>query len=221
MIIAFILMLIIFIEKNIIITSFTYQQQCQQRIVRSTLSMDDEIARSGIKIELTTRHKYLETRFSRLSMSGHDITSFNDEDTKEWINDYQEIYDSNYGINENDIYLGNNRKGIYVCYIGGLPLFSTGNRLHSECNKQTLTFDAPCDEDHIVIKNSKVSCIRSNLEVGSYDNGKYTIESSKVRFLGISQVWPTSSQPENFWGTEGQFCQWNNNFLTEKGPLSW
>ena len=207
----------------IIVSSFLYQQKhmnSKNRLVRSILRMDDEIGRSGIKRELTTRDEYLEKFFLRLSMSGHDITPFTSTDRKEWIRDYQEIYDSK-NINENDIYLGNNTKGLYVCYVGGLPLFSSGNRLSSECNRKTLIFDAPCDEDHILVKNSKVSCVRSNLEIGIYDNGKYIIESSKLRFLSINLVWPTSSQPENFWGSEGQFRQWNNNIMTVDGPLSY
>jgi hypothetical protein len=36
--------------------------------------MDDEIARAGIKEELTTRDEYLDSKFVRLSSSGHDLT---------------------------------------------------------------------------------------------------------------------------------------------------
>ena len=44
--------------------------------------MDDEVARPNIKEELTTRDEYLDTRFKRLSSSGHDLTPI---DTVDWI----------------------------------------------------------------------------------------------------------------------------------------
>lgn len=51
-------------------------------VLRSFLRMDDEVARPNIKEELTTREEYLDTRFKRLSSSGHDLTPI---DTVNWI----------------------------------------------------------------------------------------------------------------------------------------
>lgn len=54
--------------------------------LRCSLRMDDEVARPGIKEELTTREEYLDSRFTRLSPSGHDLTPW----TREMIQDYLE-----------------------------------------------------------------------------------------------------------------------------------
>jgi hypothetical protein len=181
--------------------------------------MDDEVARVGIKTELTTKEEYLETKFVKLSNSGHDVTGFDDGDRKKWIKDYKDIYDR-YNLKDSDAFLGNNRKGLYVSCIGGLPLFSSGYRVENECSRSVLTFDAPCDDDHIVNNNNKIYCIRSGLQIGVIEKEKYIVDAATLRFLDIKERIPTSSQPENFWGTEGQFCAWNFNEMLNK-PLSY
>jgi hypothetical protein len=79
------------------------------------LKMDDETARYGIKVELTTRDDYLESRFKKLSPSGHDLTELTNEEVVV------------YGIRLNEFYLklpqrveiysGEGRKGIYIRYL--------------------------------------------------------------------------------------------------------
>ena len=59
---------------------FTYRPRTF--VLRSFLRMDDEVARPNIKEELTTRDEYLDTKFKRLSSSGHDLTPI---DTVDWI----------------------------------------------------------------------------------------------------------------------------------------
>ena len=193
-----------------------YQIQYKPHLV---IRMDDEVARIGIKTELTTKEEYLDLKFVKLSFSGHDVTRYDDEDSKQWIEDYKDIYDS-YNIKDSDTFLGSNRKGLYVSYIGGLPLFSSGFRVENECNRSVLTFDAPCDDDHIVNNNNKIYCIRSGLQIGVLEKEKYVVDAATLRFLDINERIPISSQPENFWGTEGQFCAWNSNEMLSK-PLSY
>ena len=183
------------------------------------LRMDDEVARVGIKTELTTKEDYLDKKFVKLSPSGHDVTGFDDVDRNHWIEDYKDIYD-NYDIKESDEFLGSKRKGLYVCVIGGLPLFSSGYRVENECNRSVLTFDAPCDNDHIVNNKNNIYCCRSGLQIGILEKGKYVVDPTVLRFLDISDKVPVPSQPENFWGTEGQFCAWNSNEMLAK-PLSY
>jgi len=48
-------------------------------------------------------------------------------------------------------YLGDGQKGLYVCAIGGLPLFASGTRIEEECTAQQLVFSEPCDPDHITL----------------------------------------------------------------------
>jgi len=181
--------------------------------------MDDEVARAGIKIELTTKEEYLDKKFVKLSSSGHDVTRFDDVDRNHWIEDYKDIYDR-YNIKDNDAFLGSKRRGLYVSCIGGLPLFSSGYRVENDCNRAVLTFDAPCDDDHIVNNDNKIYCIRSGLQVGILEKGKYIIDATILRFLDIDERIPIPSQPENFWGTEGQYKMWNNNEMLNK-PLSY
>jgi hypothetical protein len=49
---------------------------------------------------------------------------------------------------------------------------------------------------------------------------RYRVPSRHVRFLSIDSIWPVDSQPENFWGTEGQYRAWNRHDMRDK-PLSY
>lgn len=81
-----------------------------RRTPRLSLRMDDEVARFGIKTELTTREEYLSNTFVRLSESGHDVTPWSDVDFGQWEVEYKHSYDNNkYNSNKNDKYLGENR----------------------------------------------------------------------------------------------------------------
>ena len=198
----------------------------------------NQVKRPGIKEELTTRDEYLGKRFLRLSNSGHDLTPLLESEKtplklSSQIDNIQEYYSklSGYGS-----YLGQGSKGIYVCAIGGLPLFSSGSRINDACNKTTLIFDEPCDHDHISIRKEispigeydlNVYCVRSEINVGKYISdkqhsvqGHYFIDSKNIIFLPVDVPWPPESQPENFWGTEGQYCAWNNHERI-RNPLSY
>jgi len=133
-------------------------------------------------------------------------------------------------------YLGQGCKGIYVCAVGGLPLFSSGSRIIESCDLRNLVFDEPCDEDHVYVRTEiessgtsslNVYCVRSQICVGKCRSDKnknisklYIIDSSKVLFLPADIPWPPECQPENFWGTEGQYCAWNNHARI-RDPLSY
>lgn len=84
-----------------------------------------------------------------------------------------------------------------------------------------MTFDELCDKDHIINKDNKIYCARTSLYLGDLlNNGNYVIDSSALRFLDLGDKIPVPSQPENFWGTEGQYRQWNSNDMLNK-PLSY
>jgi hypothetical protein len=86
-----------------------------------------KVARDGIKIELTTKDDYLDCRFRGLSRSGHDLTPMNDIEKQQWFTDHQAYVKQD---RQYSTFLGDNEKGIYVCALGGLPLFSSGLSLH-------------------------------------------------------------------------------------------
>lgn len=44
-------------------------------------------------------------------------------------------------------------------------------------------------------------------------NVMYVVEEEHVCFLSVDTPWPVECQPENFWGTEGQYRSWG----TERG----
>ena len=48
----------------------------------------------------------------------------------------------------------------------------------------------------------------------------YLVDRDRVMFLPADSPWPQRSQPENYWGTEGQFVAWNDNDMAKK-PLSY
>jgi hypothetical protein len=88
-----------------------------------------------------------------------------------------------------------------------------------------LAFSEPCDEEHVdVMSNRDVNCVRSGITVGKFvskiGSSVYFVEKDKVVFLPADMPWPQRSQPENYWGTEGQFVAWNNNDMLKK-PLSY
>lgn len=216
--------------------------------------MDDELARKGIKQELTTTDdEYLDLRFKRLSASGHNLTPMTADEIRQYTSDRSEefrydITDAGNCIANSDKYIGEGRKGVYVHRIGGLPLFASGYRIDEECNHDLLVFEHPCDTSHIDelsdresidviyiddnscqwLRRSSIRCVRSSLIVGdmleslshSPIRRRYRIPSCHVRFLSIDSIWPIESQPENFWGTEGQYRAWNQHDMRDK-PLSY
>lgn len=201
-------------------------------------TMDDETQRIGIKDDLTTRDEYLATRFSRLSSSGHDLTSLTSEEISEWDDHHEEYSNRNIVKRTINSFLGYLDKGIYVSRIGGLPLFTSGYRLDASCTEEMLVFTEPCDPEHIYLADwngtfphlrdsimktfpsvgqvQALFCVRSGLGVGvqaSVDGSDddrqlsfvYVVDANSVIFLSLDRSWPIESQPENIWGTEGQY----------------
>ena len=128
-----------------------------------------QTCRPGVKDDLTCRDEYLETRFVRLSASNHDLTPMTKDEIDHWNEEFLPSYtpfmsstlDSSSSMVKADtsIYLGNNQKGVYVCSIGGLPLFSSGSRLPHLCDSDYLVFTEPCDLDHIsLVDTSQLAC---------------------------------------------------------------
>lgn len=219
----------------------------------SFISMDDELARKGIKQELTTTDdEYLDLRFKRLSDSGHNLTPMTADEIQQYTSDKSgdfcyDITDAGSFTADRCKYIGEGRKGVYAHRIGGLPLFASGYRVDEECSHDLLVFEHPCDASHIEELSSRegvdviyiddnscqwlrrsIRCVRSGLIVGdmleslsvSPIRKRYRVPSCHVRFLSIDSIWPVDSQPENFWGTEGQYRAWNRHDMRDK-PLSY
>ena len=182
------------------VSSFAAMLTGRRRSYHRVLKMDDEVARTGIKVELTTRDEYLETRFTKLSESGHDLTpllpSELDRLRKETISD-------------NFSFLSF-RKGLYCAKIGGLPMFASGDRLDDKCSDDELVFQAPCDPEHIWIDDdNNFHCKRTGLVIGRVDteNCLYRVKISEgtLNFHALDKPFPVQSQPESYWGSEDQW----------------
>lgn len=200
------------------------------------LRMDDEVPRAGVKQDLTICDEYLSERFTRLSPSGHDLTPLQSDYIATLSNslgiEYINHFEGNLTIplDLDQGFLGMGQKGIYVCVFGGLPLFSSGHRLDALSSCLYVCFTTPCDETHVDEDlNGCVRCVRSGVFLGqkvapvtvSPDRSKvYMIQSKLLKFYGLSEKWPVESQPENYWGSEGQYRAWNRHEMSDK-PLSY
>jgi len=130
--------------------------------------------------------------------------------------------------------LGSGQKGLYVSAYGGLPLFSSGNLIGKLQQSSTtyIAFSEPCDPTHVKILRSHVDnskhhlqCTRSLeiigwIEVSEKVEPRYVVDEDCLCFLPFNVPWPVQCQPENFWGTEGQYRSWNRHDLISK-PLSY
>ena len=122
---------------------------------------------------------------------------------------------------DDDTFLGKGKKGIYVSDVGGLPLFASGSRLDARCTGSFLIFTEPCDPTHIRLADNKVFCVRSGYMVGEVNHdGTFKLFARNTRFFDVDSQWPPESQPENFWGSEGQYCAWNHHERSSR-PLSY
>ncbi|CAM9910437.1 unnamed protein product [Ectocarpus sp. 4 AP-2014] len=213
----------------------------------SPLRMDDEIARKGIKEELTTRDEYLATRFTKLSKSQHDLTPFTPSETQAAashlsprkkavlfggaIEDDGQISQARHDHGNDDDGDGNDEesrgwrdhreKGLYACAVGGLPLFTSGWKLEPRAEDDCPSFAEPCDDEHLVEEHdaenavTAVSCARSRVRVGrvvgdagSPSGKRYLIRSAALEFYPLGKPLPVRCQPENYWGSEGQYRAW-------------
>ena len=180
----------------------TWRGETQRGLIR----MDDEVARAGIKVELTTREDYLETRFTKLSASGHDLTPMLKEEVLAWQCEKQP---SDIAHNA-----GLGQKGLYCAAVGGLPIFASGDRKDSECSATELVFSSPCDEEHvkIEIETGDFYCARSGIRIGTVSSQspqrrfRVNLTSNQsLRFHSLQKPFPVESQPESYWGSEDQF----------------
>ena len=73
-------------------------------------------------------------------------------------------------------YLGDGQKGLYVCAIGGLPLFASGTRIEEECTAQQLVFSEPCDPDHITLVTEESDASSSSSDGSSSSSSGGTAE---------------------------------------------
>lgn len=97
---------------------------------------------------------------------------------------------------DDESYLGQDRKGLYVCSIGGLPLFTSAKRMHSECSSRAVVFTDPCDPDHIRVEGNFFYCLRSGILVGEKSiQGRYKAYTKNIRFLPLDVVLPPESSP--------------------------
>eukprot|EP01039_Chlorochromonas_danica_P011013 gene11013-12261_t len=170
--------------------------------------MDDERYREGIKSDLTVREdEYFSSRFKKLSSSGHNLSP------PEYLEDIQclEFYQTTLKSFQQMVpFLGAGRRGLYICNHGGLPVFASGCRIDAECNSSRLVFNEPCDPEHITnAETNSIRCARSGETLGYFIDGKFLVDPTKLCFLPIDVPWPTMSQPENVWGSEGQYRAWN------------
>eukprot|EP00903_Cladosiphon_okamuranus_P006977 g6790.t1 len=199
--------------------------------------MDDEIARKGIKQELTTRDEYLATRFTKLSASQHDLTPLTPSETQEAAShlppDKKAVLfgastsmekDAGDPVDEDEANRGwrdHREKGLYACSVGGLPLFTSGWKLEPRAQDMCASFAQPCDEEHLIEeRDSKegvtfVSCARSRIRLGrvvadpdSPSGKRYLILSAALEFHALGKALPVRCQPENYWGSEGQYRAW-------------
>ncbi|CAN0145356.1 unnamed protein product [Scytosiphon promiscuus] len=213
---------------------------------RRSLRMDDEIARKGIKEELTTRDEYLATRFTKLSVSQHDLTPFTPSETREAASHLSRRKravllgnagadgeggrhaDSDRDTDENSEeksrgWRDHREKGLYACAVGGLPLFTSGWKLEPRPGDDCPSFAEPCDEEHLLQEQgspdnggeTSVLCARSRVCVGtvvadpaSPSGKRYIILNEALEFHPLGKPLPVRCQPENYWGSEGQYRAW-------------
>lgn len=189
--------------------------------------MDDEIARDGIKTELTTRDEYLATRFTKLSTSGHDLTPFTQQELQEAAlslpkNARAVLFgDGTWQDSCTGRFRDHREKGLYACVVGGLPLFTSGWKLEPRAEDICPSFAEPCDEEHLVERKddesglTNIFCPRSRLRVGlvlddatSPTGKRYLVTSEALEFHPLGKPLPVRCQPENYWGSEGQYRAW-------------
>ncbi|CAM9965939.1 unnamed protein product, partial [Hapterophycus canaliculatus] len=114
-------------------------------------------------------------------------------------------------------------KGLYACAVGGLPLFTSGWKLESRIGDDCPSFAEPCDEEHLLEEQdaadsgaaTSVFCARSGVRVGTViaDAGspsgkRYLVLSEALEFHPLGKALPVRCQPENYWGSEGQYRAW-------------
>lgn len=126
------------------------------------------------------------------------------------------------------VFTDNKEKGIYVCALGGLPLFRSDQKFLSKSG--WASFFAPFDPDHIQYVEDRshgmvrveILCARTGAHLGHvFDDGppptgkRYCLNSEALRFIPDGQPLPSESRPVDtevayfgggcFWGVEDAF----------------
>lgn len=90
-------------------------------------------------------------------------------------------------------------EGVFVCAIGGLPLFELGNLSPSTASSGWLSFSGPISEDHVVLvrpssaatdQRVEVVCARTGCHIGHYfgKGGGYCINASALDYITKQQA---------------------------------
>jgi peptide methionine sulfoxide reductase msrA/msrB len=123
-------------------------------------------------------------------------------------------------------YANEHRKGLYVCVVGGLPLFRSEDKFESGTGWPSFT--RPIDEGHVILRGdggrTEVLDARSGAHLGHvFDDGpaptgkRFCMNSAALRFIPDGDPIPPESQPARletayfaggcFWGVEDVFEQ--------------
>ncbi|CAM9785018.1 unnamed protein product [Chrysoparadoxa australica] len=188
----------------------------KSRVGRGVLTMDDEVHREGIKEELTTRDEYLAERFTGLSPSGYDLTPMIPSEVEAAQRDFERLSAEGWFDVSSTSAFTSQTKGLYCCALSGLPVFTSGVTLPSLATEELLCFSEPCDPAHITISSSgEVRCVRSQqllgrtqAELTSSSGASFLIAHDALVFHALGAALPVASQPENYWGSEGQYRAW-------------
>jgi peptide methionine sulfoxide reductase MsrB len=191
---------------------------------RRLLTMDDEVPRPGIRREITTREdSYFAKHFTKISNSGHNLTPLLEDEVEENMKRLPPMQVSACLRGEvNDLstlHAQETRQGLYVCALGGLPLFSSGCKLVSPPDEESWPcFSEPCDPEHIAVidEGRELRCVRSGsilgeriLDPSSPTHQRWRINGACLEFFELGVPLPPQSQHENYWGSEGQYRAWD------------
>lgn len=175
------------------------------------------------------------TTFPKYSKSGYDITPLSKEKIAEIC---KTLTPTQIAVTQNSAtepafcgdLVNNKEKGVYVCVVGGLPLFKSGTKFDSRTGWPSF-FD-PVDPDHIIEKVDRTHGMvrveildaRSGAHLGHvFDDGppptgkRYCLNSAALKFIPDTEKLPAESLPVKseiayfaggcFWGVEDVFQQ--------------
>jgi peptide methionine sulfoxide reductase msrA/msrB len=184
------------------------------------------------------------TAARRYSKSGYDITPWPRErvlEAAKSLSDEQRriLLDAGTEPAFCGVFTDNKEDGIYVCAVGGLPLFKSENKFISKSG--WASFFAPFDPDHIIEKVDRshgmvrveILDARTGAHLGHvFDDGpaptgkRYCLNSGALRFIKKGDPIPAESMPALetayfaggcFWGVEDAFAKVKGVIDVESG----